>query len=277
MPARTCSTARAATTSLHGRERRGHVRLHHRARARAMSIMIRDFSAADDTILLDNAACSPALAAGRARTASAFVDRHAPPQDADDRIIYDQATGQLFFDADGNGAGAQIQFARLDGAPAIAGERLHRDLNGKEDACRSKLLRFGQTRRPSSLRSRRASGRSARRGRPSAPRPRRRAGSGRGHSEGGWRRRRGAPRRRAPGRNRDGSTSRFLILWNWLRHRQSRPDFATKASFLRTAEPRASSARPRDSFRPSSASSRSRSGSAPASKRQLIQPERPRP
>ena len=40
--------------------------------------------------------------------------------DADDRLIYDDATGKLFFDADGTGAGEKQLIARLSGAPALS-------------------------------------------------------------------------------------------------------------------------------------------------------------
>ena len=80
--------------------------------------VILGFSSADDTILLENNGVFVGLAGG-ALNANAFVIGTAA-QDSSDRIVYDQATGRLFFDADGNGAGAQIQFARLDGAPIIA-------------------------------------------------------------------------------------------------------------------------------------------------------------
>ena len=80
--------------------------------------LILGFSAADDTIRLENNGVFAGLAAG-ALPAAAFALGTAA-RDAGDRIVYDQATGRLFFDADGNGAGAEIQFARLDGAPVIS-------------------------------------------------------------------------------------------------------------------------------------------------------------
>ena len=77
---------------------------------------IQDFSAVDDSIYLDRAiysgiAFNGTLAADAFRLGTSAAD-------ADDRIIYDQATGNLYYDADGNGAGAQLLFAQLiAGAP----------------------------------------------------------------------------------------------------------------------------------------------------------------
>ena len=73
--------------------------------------ILADFSVADDTILLENAVFT-GLANG-ALAAGAFVTG-AAAGDADDRIVYNSATGQIFFDADGNGAGAAVQFATVN-------------------------------------------------------------------------------------------------------------------------------------------------------------------
>ena len=69
---------------------------------------IADYSVADDTILLDDAVFT-GLGLGTL-SASAFVTGSLA-QDADDRILYDAATGALYFDADGSGATAAVQFA----------------------------------------------------------------------------------------------------------------------------------------------------------------------
>ena len=79
-----------------------------------------DMAVGVDRIALDDAmfaGLAPgALAAGAFRTGSSA-------QDADDRIVYDAATGALYFDADGNGAGAAVQFAMLQtGLSLTAGD-----------------------------------------------------------------------------------------------------------------------------------------------------------
>jgi serralysin len=78
--------------------------------------IVAGFVSGSDRILLDNTAFT-ALSEG-GLTPSAFVAGTAA-QDADDRIIYDQTTGNLYYDADGNGAGAAILFATLQGHPAL--------------------------------------------------------------------------------------------------------------------------------------------------------------
>ncbi len=71
---------------------------------------------ADDEIQIDNAVFA-GLAAG-ALAAGAFNTGAAASQ-ADDRIIYNAATGALLFDADGNGAGAAVHFAALSAGLAM--------------------------------------------------------------------------------------------------------------------------------------------------------------
>ena len=50
----------------------------------------------------------------------AFFRVGATALDANDYIVYNQATGALFYDLNGNGAGGAIQFAALNNRPALA-------------------------------------------------------------------------------------------------------------------------------------------------------------
>jgi Ca2+-binding RTX toxin-like protein len=76
---------------------------------------IDDFNVADDTIALENSVFGlplGALAAGAFRSGASAAD-------ANDRIIYNPADGELFFDPDGTGVTAQVQFAVLDNHAAL--------------------------------------------------------------------------------------------------------------------------------------------------------------
>ncbi len=69
---------------------------------------ILDFSVADDAIWLARYAFA---GLGPNGTLSPDAFRQGAAADADDRILYDAATGRICYDADGNGAGAAILFA----------------------------------------------------------------------------------------------------------------------------------------------------------------------
>jgi Ca2+-binding RTX toxin-like protein len=83
---------------------------------------ITDFTSAVDTIRLDggahaNVGPSGAFAAGDARFWSSGTGT---AHDADDRVIYNTSTGQLWYDADGSGGGAAALIATLQGARPLA-------------------------------------------------------------------------------------------------------------------------------------------------------------
>jgi Ca2+-binding RTX toxin-like protein len=73
---------------------------------------ITDFAVIDDVIRLDNAAFAGLPTGVLAATAYA-ANLSGNATDALDRIIYETDTGRLFFDADGSGIGARVQFATL--------------------------------------------------------------------------------------------------------------------------------------------------------------------
>jgi Ca2+-binding RTX toxin-like protein len=75
---------------------------------------IEDFSVADDTMVLDDAIFSGlTFDAGTGQLATGLLRIGGSAHDADDRIVYNAGTGKLYYDADGNGAVAAVQFAIL--------------------------------------------------------------------------------------------------------------------------------------------------------------------
>jgi Ca2+-binding RTX toxin-like protein len=78
---------------------------------------IADFYAPQDVIHLDNAIFTTltlgTLAASRFKVGAAATD-------ANDRIIYNDATGAIFYDSNGNAAGGSLQIATLQNKPVIS-------------------------------------------------------------------------------------------------------------------------------------------------------------
>jgi VCBS repeat-containing protein len=73
---------------------------------------IRNFNTKDDTIRLENGIFTKVGKAGWL-TWDAFTTG-SKAADAEDRIIYDAAKGALYYDKDGAGGSAQVQFAKID-------------------------------------------------------------------------------------------------------------------------------------------------------------------
>lgn len=81
---------------------------------------ITDFTAVDDQIWLARSKFT-AFSGQVAFDASQF-HTGATALEANDYIIYDSATGSLFYDADGSGAGAMVQFAKLSPMTALSAD-----------------------------------------------------------------------------------------------------------------------------------------------------------
>ena len=72
-----------------------------------------------DSVRFDNAAFTALGADGRFTAGDARFFAGTAAHDADDRIVYNQTTGQLYYDADGSGAGGAELVATIQGAPAV--------------------------------------------------------------------------------------------------------------------------------------------------------------
>jgi Ca2+-binding RTX toxin-like protein len=72
--------------------------------------VITDFNVKDDTIYLNDSAYTK-LKYGHLSAASFVIGDRA--KDLNDRIIYNDKTGALLYDADGSGSGAAVQFAKI--------------------------------------------------------------------------------------------------------------------------------------------------------------------
>jgi Ca2+-binding RTX toxin-like protein len=73
--------------------------------------IIKDYTASADTILLENSIFTKLTTTGALSTANFKLGTAAT--DANDFIVYNNSTGALYYDADGSGAGAAIQFATV--------------------------------------------------------------------------------------------------------------------------------------------------------------------
>jgi Ca2+-binding RTX toxin-like protein len=73
---------------------------------------IRSFNVKDDTIKLENAIFTKVGGRGWLKAGAFHIGSKAA--DKNDRIIYDEKKGSLYYDKDGAGGSAQVQFAKID-------------------------------------------------------------------------------------------------------------------------------------------------------------------
>ncbi|MEQ1952393.1 calcium-binding protein [Mesorhizobium sp. CN2-181] len=74
---------------------------------------VKDFSVVNDTIQLENAIFTKLTTTGTLASAAFRANATGAAGDSTDRIIYENDTGKLFYDADGTGSTAAVHFATL--------------------------------------------------------------------------------------------------------------------------------------------------------------------
>ncbi len=82
--------------------------------------VITDFNVVADRIMLENTVFTGVGPNGSVLNAALFKNlTTGGPVDANDRILYNDVTGAIFYDSDGSGGAAAIQFATFTGAPTV--------------------------------------------------------------------------------------------------------------------------------------------------------------
>jgi Ca2+-binding RTX toxin-like protein len=74
---------------------------------------ITDFVAVDDTIQLSQAIFTALTATGTLSAANFVASASGAAVDSNDYVLYNTTTGALYYDADGSGSGAAVEFAVL--------------------------------------------------------------------------------------------------------------------------------------------------------------------
>jgi Ca2+-binding RTX toxin-like protein len=80
---------------------------------------IANFDVVDDRIQLENAVFSKFAVAGALAASNFRANMTGTAADANDYLLYDTDSGQIFYDADGSAAGVKLLFATLSGLPAL--------------------------------------------------------------------------------------------------------------------------------------------------------------
>ena len=80
---------------------------------------IKDFLRLEDVIQLENSIFTKLTLTGQLSEENFRAGEGVSAQDTNDHILYDTSSGALYYDADGSGVAAAVQFATLTGQPAL--------------------------------------------------------------------------------------------------------------------------------------------------------------